>query len=144
MLPDDWKQESKTVPQNVYYLGYTWVGNNLDSTSLGIGQEDLPPFAPHVDALVGSPAVRAKNNRILLLHECIVRFLVEYVGQVGRGGDSSDQRVVRFCLCSLQGRGLGGESGGWLHWRYQGANWGGPVWHLHLSAEQTYNVAYCI
>jgi len=72
MLPDDWKQESKTVPQNTYYLGYAWVGNNLDSTSLGISQEDLSPFAPYVDALVGSPAVRGKNNGVLLLHECVV------------------------------------------------------------------------
>jgi len=42
--------------------------------------------------------VRGINDVVLLLQECVVRFLVEYVGQVGRGSSPVDRHPSLYCL----------------------------------------------
>ena len=72
------------------YLGYLGVGDHFNGTGLGVGQEKLPSLTCHIDTLVGGPAVSSEDNRVLLLHECVVRLCVEYVGDVGRRGEGSN------------------------------------------------------
>lgn len=72
------------------YLRYLGVGDHLNGTGLGVGQEKLSSFTCHIDTLVGGPGVSSENNRVLLLHEGVVRLFVEYVTEVGRRGESSD------------------------------------------------------